>query len=148
MTDGGFAIRETAAGERAELRELLVACGLPRMGFEDPRLRLWGAFAGGELVGMAGLERHGSAGLLRSVATREAWRGRGVAAALVRAILEAAAVAGMTRLWLLTEGAEEYFRRWGFVTVPRAQGDPQLMASAEFQGGRCAAAVLMMRPVP
>jgi amino-acid N-acetyltransferase len=145
VTGGGFTIRETAPAERARLRELLVACGLPRVGFEDPRLRLWGAFAGDEIVGMAGLEQHGSAGLLRSVATLEAWRGRGVASALVRAVLEAAAAAGMTRLWLLTETAEGYFRRSGFATVPRSQADPQLLASAEFQDGHCAVAVLMVR---
>ena len=43
---------------------------------------------------------------------------------------------------------EEYFRRYGFVTVPRTQGDPRLVASAEFQDGHCVAAVLMVRPVP
>ena len=146
MSDSAFVIRETAAAERARLDALRAECGLPAAGFDDPRLRLWGAFADGEPVGMAGLETHGDAALLRSVATRAAWRGRGVAEALVRAVLDAAAAAGMARVWLLTETAEEYFRRYGFVTLPRAQADPQLAASAEFQSGHCAAAVLMARP--
>jgi arsenite methyltransferase len=147
VTDMAFEIRETAAAERAALRALLEECGLPPMGFADPALRMWAAFAGGELVGMAGLEPHGTTGLVRSVATRPAWRGRGVADALVGAVVGAAAAAGMARLWLLTESAEEYFRRRGFTTVPRAAADPQLAASAEFQSGHCAAAVLMTRPL-
>ncbi len=148
MTAGAVDIRHAGPAERAALAALLAECGLPLAGTEDPQCALWAAAADGELVGVAGLERYGEVGLVRSVAVRAAWRDRGVASALTRQVLTAAAAAGVTRLYLLTETAESFFRGLGFATVPRAAADPRLMGSAEFQGGHCASAVLMTRALP
>jgi N-acetylglutamate synthase-like GNAT family acetyltransferase len=145
VTSPAFAVRPARPDERAPIEGLLEQSGLTRAGLGDPQCALWVAVAGAELVGVAGLERYGRVGLVRSVAARGDWRGRGVAQALCREVFAAAAAAGVSRLYLLTETAEEYFRRLGFVPVSRADADPLLAGSAEFQSGHCASAVLMLR---
>ncbi len=148
MTLPAFDVRRARPEERSRVEGLLAESGLTRAGLGDPHCELWVAVAGAELVGVTGLERFGPVGLVRSVATRGDWRGRGVAGALCREVFAAAAAAGVSRLYLLTETAEEYFRRLGFVAVPRAGADPLLAGSAEFQSGHCASAVLMLRAAP
>jgi amino-acid N-acetyltransferase len=148
VTSPAFAVRPARPGERARIEDLLQEAGLTRAGLGEPQCAMWVAVAGAELVGVIGLERYGRVGLVRSVATRSEWRGRGVAQALCREVFAAAEAAGVSRLYLLTETAAEYFRRLGFVNVPRAAADPLLAGSAEFQSGHCASAVLMLRAAP
>lgn len=80
-------------------------------------------FDGETLVGCAGLEVYGDAGLLRPE-----YRSRGVAGRLVRALLEQARRQGLKSL------AEGYFLRYGFARVGREQLPPALHASEEFRG--------------
>ena len=67
----------------------------------------------GQVRGAAGLEVHGNAGLLRSVATSADHRSRGVAAALVRDLPQDAREYGLTSVSLLTTTARPYFERLG-----------------------------------
>jgi N-acetylglutamate synthase-like GNAT family acetyltransferase len=94
---------------------------------------------------VAGIESYGEVVLLRSVATEAESGGQGVAATLCRAVLDDAKARGARRAFLLTETAEDFFRRLGFETLARAEADPRLWASAEFQEGRCATAKLMTK---
>lgn len=103
---------------------------------------------GGGLIGVAGLEPYGGAGLLRSVAVAPAARGIGLGQALTRAILERAAGLGITDLYLLTTTAEGFFPRLGFRLVSRAQVPRALDESAEFQGACPETAVIMRRALP
>src|SRR6185295_14070215 len=68
----------------------------------------------GRVIGVAGLEVHGEDGLLRSVAVDEDYRGQGLAAALVEAVLERAQRVGLRSVYLLTAGGRDYFARRGF----------------------------------
>ena len=76
-------------------------------------------FGDGRLIGCAGLEVHGAAALLRSVAVSADQRSSGLGAQLVRAQLEAAKSSHATSVSLLTTTAETYFPRFGFAVVPR-----------------------------
>jgi amino-acid N-acetyltransferase len=117
----------------SDARELLVRAGLPTEGLEE---QFPGAFVfarvSTEAVGMAGLERYGDVGLLRSVVVVERHRGSGLGRQLTRHRLDAAAQAGIRRVFLLTTTAPTYFEKLGFVTTPRAQVPPALAASTEF----------------
>src|SRR5262245_41222452 len=73
----------------------------------------------GRVVGVAGLELHGEDGLLRSVAVDEDYRGQGLAASLVEAVLERAQRVGLRSVYLLTTTSREYFARRGFQDVAR-----------------------------
>jgi amino-acid N-acetyltransferase len=96
----------------------------------------------GELEGVAGLERYGEVGLLRSVAVAE--RRRGVGAALVERILELARSLGMQQVVLLTTTAADYFPRFGFQRIERSEAPAAVHASAEFQGACPASATVML----
>jgi amino-acid N-acetyltransferase len=101
----------------------------------------------GRVVGVAGLEVHGEDGLLRSVAVDPDYRGQAIAARLVAAALERAALLKLRSLYLLTTTASRYFARHGFAECPREQAPPEIRASWEFRAGCPETAVFMKRPV-
>jgi amino-acid N-acetyltransferase len=97
----------------------------------------------GHFIAAAGLERYGTAALLRSVAVRPEHRSRGVARTLVGQLLSHARSSGVREVYLLTTSAQPYFRRLGFQVVPREAIDPAVAMSAEFGESCCATAVAM-----
>ncbi len=101
----------------------------------------------GRVVGVAGLELHGEDGLLRSVAVDDDYRGQGLAAALIEAVLERAARVGLGAVYLLTTTARDYFARRGFADCPREAAPPAIRDSWEFKSGCPSSASFMKRPV-
>jgi N-acetylglutamate synthase-like GNAT family acetyltransferase len=89
----------------------------------------------GHLVGVAGIEVHGSDGLLRSVVVDPDYRGEGAGRSLVECALDLARRMGLTRLYLLTTTARDYFARQGFADCPRDQAPPAIRQSWEFREG-------------
>lgn len=96
----------------------------------------------GSLAGVAGIERYGDHGLLRSVAVAE--RNRGLGTKLVVNVLTEAKQAGLHSISLLTDTAADYFPRFGFRRVARADLPTVLNASQEFQGACPDTAVAMI----
>jgi amino-acid N-acetyltransferase len=101
----------------------------------------------GREVGVAGLELHGEDGLLRSVAVDEDYRGQGLAAALVEAVLERAGRVGLRAVYLLTSSAAPYFERRGFRSCPRDEAPALIRESWEFKSGCPSSAAFMRREV-
>jgi amino-acid N-acetyltransferase len=122
---------------------LLEASDLPTDGVQDHLEHCILEFDGSVLIGCAGLEIHGDAGLLRSVAVAVNHRSTGLGARLTNAMLEMARVHHLSSLSLLTTTANAYFTRFGFERVPRSQLPQSLHASAEFQGACPDTAVAM-----
>ncbi len=98
----------------------------------------------GQLVATAGLEDHGLAGILRSVAVASGYRGRGIAATLVRAIIGRSRAKGHEALYLLTNAAGPYFERFGFQRVERVHVRPAVLASGQFVERACAQSTVMV----
>jgi amino-acid N-acetyltransferase len=86
------------------------------------------------IIGCVVVEVYGTAGLLRSVAVDLPHRGLGLGIQLTEAALNVARRRGVTTLYLLTETAVEFFPRFGFKPVSRAEVEPALKRSAEFTG--------------
>lgn len=101
----------------------------------------------GRVVGVAGLELHGDFGLLRSVAVDEDYRGQGLAAALIEAVLQRAQRVGLRSVYLLTTTARDYFARRGFADVGRDDAPATIRESWEFKNGCPSTAAFMQRPV-
>jgi amino-acid N-acetyltransferase len=101
----------------------------------------------GRVVGVAGLEVHGEDGLLRSVAVDDDYRGQGLGAQLVEAVLERAARLSLRAVYLLTTDAKGYFARLGFADCPRGEAPPAIGASWEFTTGCPTAAAFMKHAV-
>jgi len=87
---------------------------------------------GSEVVGVAALEPHDDAALLRTVAIKPEERGKGTGLALVADRLATAWSSGVDRVFLLTTTAPEFFRRFGFAEVDRASAPGSLRSSPEF----------------
>jgi amino-acid N-acetyltransferase len=123
---------------------LLAASRLPKAGVAENIQNFILALEGDKLVGCAGLEIHDSAGLLRSVVVANAYQKQGLGSKLTESILDLAAYKGLSSLSLLTETAKDYFPRFGFAEVSRADLPASLKHSAEFKGACPDSAVAMM----
>ncbi len=119
-------------GELRSARELLAKNSLPLEGLSETEL--WGAWNGaGRLVGVAGLEKWGAQGLLRSVAVDEGDRRRGTGSALVRRVLKEAGDEGIAQVYLFTETAGGFFEKFGFRHVERKKVRGKVLQSVEFR---------------
>jgi amino-acid N-acetyltransferase len=128
--------------------DLLGRAGLP----DNEVAPRWGHFFvvredDGRVVGVAGLEVHGEHGLLRSVAVEPAYRGQGLAAALVEAVVARARLLELREVFLLTTTASDYFPRLGFKECARDAVPDAVRESWEFRSGCPKTAVVMVRPV-
>lgn len=111
---------------------LVAEAGLPTADLVPGRQQFWGTVEGNQLVGVIAWERVGDEALVRSFVVRPDRRGTGLGAALYLALEDAARAAGLQRLVLLTETAEAFFRRRGFVPTPRTDLSEAIQATAEF----------------
>ncbi len=98
----------------------------------------------GRLVAVAALEDHGTAGLLRSVAAAPERQNWGLARYLTNALVERARSRGHPAVYLLTNDAELYFKRYGFRPISREEVRPAVLASGQFQGESCASSTVMV----
>jgi amino-acid N-acetyltransferase len=141
-------IRGVTPADLDSVVRLLEEASLPLEGLEEQ----WGpgyavAIDGGEIVGAAGIERHGRQGLLRSVVTATGRRGRGIAESLVRNRLAWAGTEGLEGVYLLTTTAADYFPRLGFERVSRDSLPVEIRDSREFTSVCPSSAVAMRRLV-
>jgi amino-acid N-acetyltransferase len=85
--------------------------------------------------------------LLRSVAVAQDRRGTGLGHQLTDAALDLARTQGIESLFLLTTTAENYFPKFGFERITRAEVPPGVQQSIEFRSACPASAVVMRRRV-
>ncbi len=117
-----------------EVETLLKDCDLPTDGLGDHWQSLFLARIEKRIAGCAAVELYGAEGLLRSVAVKPEYRGRGLGDQLTRRVLQAAGARGVSRVYLLTETAERYFLKLGFMPVERVDIPENVKESAEFSG--------------
>ncbi len=84
------------------------------------------------LIGCVGLEVYDRYALLRSLAVHPDFQGRGIGKQLVSRIIERARVKGIGQLYLLTDTAEDFFRKIGFDYVDREDVPASVRQSIEF----------------
>lgn len=148
MRDGGgsdVVLRPARAEDHDRVLQLLELADLPRAGVDDSYARFIVAESAGRVVGVAGLEVHGTDGLLRSVAVAADMRGRGLGGALTDEVLKAAARDGITRVYLLTTTAADFFPRCGFHRIDRDAASEAVKASLEFRELCPSSSVVMVR---
>lgn len=83
-------------------------------------------------VGIGGIERCGSDGLLRSVVVEQSERGAGVGTALCDALEEGAGARGVGALYLLTTTAADFFAGRGYAEIERTAAPPAIRGTTEF----------------
>jgi amino-acid N-acetyltransferase len=137
-----------AAPSEPAVRALLTACDLPTDDLTPAHIA--GFLRCGSAVdpgGVIGLEVHGTDGLLRSLAVRDGVRGQGCGHALVAALEVEAARRGVTRLYLLTTSAADFFRALGYHDVDRANVPETIRATRQFAGLCPGSAQVLMKPL-
>jgi amino-acid N-acetyltransferase len=133
------------SAERHDLRavlELLAEAKLPTDGVREHFRSFFVFDDGGQILASAGLEFHGGAALLRSLAVSVRSRGAGLGAAVLRRALHEAQDRA-TELYALTTTAQAYLSRFGFESVERDSLPAALNESRELQGACPDSAVLM-----
>ena len=139
-------IRPARAADLAEILALVASAGLPTEGIAG-RLEEGYAVAtlGDRLLGVAGVERYGRWGLLRSVAVAAEARGSGLGMELSRERLAWAQAHGLDAVYLLTTTAEDFFPRLGFQRIARDEVPGPVLEADEFRSICPSSAVVMVR---
>lgn len=141
-------IRQAERHDLAAVLALLAEAELPTAGVAEHFGSFFVADEGGRIVASAGIERHGDAALLRSLAVAPDVRGTGLGAAILRrALHEADGQAG--GVYALTTTAEPYLSRFGFQRVSRSAVPAPLLESRELRDAcpTSAAVLKWHRPV-
>lgn len=135
------------SADEERIRELLQAYGLPYEDIAEHLDHFIVAEMGADLVGVVGLEVHGTTGLLRSLAVADAHRGKGIAKDLYTRILAHAHLQGVRELYLLTTTAEGFFSRLGFDKTNRDEVSESISATKEFKSLCPSTAVCMAKSI-
>lgn len=126
------------------VQSLLQAAGLPyRDVIYRPDLTLFGIRQRDQWQAVAGMERHGQHGLLRSVTTLPAAQGQSLASHLLQHAERWAKQQGISTLYLPPPRAASYFSRQGYQQLAREQAPQAIRYSKQFAGLCPASATLM-----
>ena len=143
MTVGTIEIRQATPEDLKGIKKFLIHYKLPVEGIDCENSVFVVAIQKEKIVGCAGVERYGSFGLLRSVSVSESLHGTGLGSKLTHHILQFATQQKMSTMYLLTETAEVFFKRKGFITVERRRVPDAIKASQEFSSLCPQSAVVM-----
>ncbi len=143
--DQDVSIRPALKSDLEAVHSLLTECHLPISDVTAGSLAEFVvAEADGGIVGVAGVERHGPYGLLRSVATSEAMRRRGIGGAVVDGAIGTARMRGLSDIYLLTTTADGYFPAFGFARIDREAAPDEIKKSSQFSE-LCPSSAIVMR---
>jgi amino-acid N-acetyltransferase len=118
--------------ELPDILALLDECELPKEGLAPHLSTTLVARDGNQIIGSSALEMYGELALLRSVAVKPSFRGRGLARHLTGAALNLAKHHQVTAVYLLTETASNFFPKFGFKSIPRSDVPEIIQSSVEF----------------
>lgn len=127
-------IRNATPADFDDIARLLAAESLPLAGVADHLKNYLVAERDGEIIGVMGLEAYAETGLLRSAVVAQHAKNQGIGGALYEALIKKARELGISRLLLLTNTAEEYFRRRGFRKIDEKSVAGPVRSSVEFSG--------------
>ncbi len=141
-----YSIRRARESDIGAALRLLEEARLPTADIAQiDDLRLWLLEVDGRQVGVIGLECFGAHALLRSLVIAPEVRARGLGRHLVARLEQDARSQGISRLTLLTETAEGFFRRLGYESVDRSEAPEEVRRSAEFRSLCPVSAVCMAK---
>jgi amino-acid N-acetyltransferase len=138
-------IERAKAEDGRPILQLLSAAQLPVDGLIDHLDTAVVARADGRVVGCAALEIYADGALLRSVVVDDVVHRQGIGTRLTTAALDMASVLGVAAVYLLTNTAEAFFPRFGFVQLPRSEVPGSVQMSVEFRSACPSTAIAMKR---
>ena len=133
---------------KSETKALLAACGLPTEDLEAEHFEhFFGCGRKDSPSGVVGIEVHGAAALLRSLAVAENSRGIGCGRRLIAEAEAHAARLGITEIYLLTNTAASLFKSLGYAVVGRESAPTAIRATKEFSALCPASATFMVKRI-
>lgn len=139
-------LRQAGAADLDAIKSLLSRCQLPADDLSETTLGNFVlAISDDRIVGVCGIERFGSDGLIRSLAVDPARRGQRLGERLVAANEAKAKAAGIARLYLLTTTARDYLQRLGYADIDRASAPEAVRTHPQFRGLCPASAKCMVK---
>ncbi|GHF59629.1 N-acetylglutamate synthase-like GNAT family acetyltransferase [Deinococcus metalli] len=115
LSDMHVKLREAHAEDFDIIRDLLTRCGLTTGSVTPEGSTYWIADLDGVPGGCIGLEHGDGVSLIRSTAVVPEARNQGLGRALVTSALTQASLLGHRAVYLFSEEAGDYWRRFGFV---------------------------------
>jgi amino-acid N-acetyltransferase len=129
-----MAIEFASLEDEPWIRQLLIACGLPQEDLSREHFKHFLVYKEQGLIrGVVGLEIFGQVALLRSLAVNERYRNRGIASQMVAKVEEYGRSLHISKLYLLTTSAEEFFVKRGYQRIDRKLAPAEIRATREFQ---------------
>ena len=135
ITKGGWRIGNCKPTLITELRRMLVASGLPD---NDVGPDMAGDFLvatddAGRVCGAIAMEQYGEDGLLRSLVVDPELRRMSLGKHLVDALEQEAVSRGVRTFYLLTNTAESYFPRLGYLPTERSSVPESIRNTSQFR---------------
>lgn len=140
-------IRKAAPADVSLVVELLRSEDLPTEDLRPDLENFWIAVDAGQAVGLIGLDLYPPVGLLRSMLVIKTQRNKGLASRLIERLETRARELELTTLFLITNTAENYFRKKGFTPIPRSAVPDAVAMSGEMNGLCPASSVIMRKPI-
>ncbi len=95
------------------------------------------------IIGVGGIELYGKFALIRSIAVLKEYRGKGIGLSIFSSIKQYAIDNGVTEMYLLTETAEDYFKKLSFSTISRDLTPEPIKQTKQFSSLCPSSAVVM-----
>lgn len=118
--------------EITQALDLLNENALPTTDLPKQQVRLFGITENNKLSGCVGIEVFGEYALLRSLASSSSSRGKGLGKLLTKKVEAIAKEEGVKKLFLLTETAENFFKRINYSAIERASVPDVIKQTTEF----------------
>jgi amino-acid N-acetyltransferase len=138
-------IERAVSDDQPGVFRVLEESHLPIAGLEQHFATALVARDAGRIVGTAALEVYVDGALLRSVAVATALQRNGIGHQLTEAALQLAQTLHVPAVYLLTNTAPDFFPKFGFERIARADVPATVQQSIEFTSACCASAVVMRR---
>lgn len=113
-----YTIRSASIEDLTAVKELLRERGLPTVGV-DETINTFLVADKHKVIGTVGVLYDGEKALIRSFAVTSKNENRGIGLALIKQVLAEIKRMGAAEVYLLTETAAEYFKRFGFFEINR-----------------------------
>jgi amino-acid N-acetyltransferase len=132
MPDAGVTLEPVDEKTLADVETVLEKNDLPTADVQSKPESFFVGFAAGERIGIGGLERFDTVGLLRSLVVEESVRGEGYGTDLCEALETRASADGVQRLYLLTTTAAGFFDDRGYRAIERTAPPAPIRQTTEF----------------
>lgn len=128
-----YEINAATLDDYSGIKTLLESVNLPVEGVREHLNHFMTLKKNRQLSGVVGLEIYDTKAILRSLAVHKNQQGEGYGQILTDQIIQQARKQNIAELYLLTETAESFFKRFGFETISRDLVDAKVKTSIQFE---------------